>query len=42
MQNQEMILSFVLSFGNKCKVIEPDWLKDKVKETIREELALYE
>ena len=42
MQNQEMILSFVLSFGNKCKVLEPEWLKEKVKETIREELALYE
>ncbi len=42
MQNQEMILSFVLSFGNKCKVIEPAWLKDKVKEVLREELELYE
>ena len=42
MQNQEMILSFVLSFGNKCKVIEPAWLKDKVKEVLKEELALYE
>ena len=42
MQNQELILSFVLSFGNKCKVIEPEWLKDKVKEALREELGLYE
>lgn len=42
MQNQELILSFVLSFGNKCKVIEPLWLKDRIKEVIREELSLYE
>ena len=42
MQNQEMILSFVLSFGNKCKIIEPEWLKDRVKETLRKELELYE
>jgi predicted DNA-binding transcriptional regulator YafY len=42
MQNQEMILSFVLSFGNKCKVLEPEWLRDKVKDTLRKELELYE
>lgn len=26
MQNKNMILSFVLSFGSKCKVLEPEWL----------------
>ena len=26
MQNKNMILSFVLSFGSKCKVLEPKWL----------------
>lgn len=42
MQNQEMITSFVLSLGSKCKVLEPEWLKEKVKETYLNCLNLYE
>ena len=34
MQNKEDILSFVLGFGENCEVLEPDWLKEKVVETI--------
>lgn len=30
MQNKRMILTFVLSFGGKAKVIEPDWLKEDI------------
>lgn len=30
MQNKRMILTFVLSFGSKAKVIEPLWLKEEV------------
>ena len=30
MQNKRMILTFVLSFGSKAKVIEPEWLKEEV------------
>lgn len=42
MQNQEMILSFVLSLGHKCKVLEPAWLRDKVKETLLKEIEYYD
>ena len=42
MQNQEMILTFVLSLGHKCKVLEPSWLKDRVKETLLKEIELYD
>ena len=34
MQNKENILGFVFGFGTNCEVLEPDWLKEKVKETI--------
>lgn len=34
MQNKENILVFVLGFGENCEVLEPDWLKEKVIETI--------
>ena len=34
MQNKENILVFVLGFGENCEVIEPDWLKEKLIETI--------
>ena len=30
MQNKRMILTFVLSFGGKAKVLEPEWLKEDV------------
>lgn len=34
MQGQENILVFVLGFGSNCEVLEPEWLKEKVVETI--------
>ena len=30
MQNEDMITSFVLGFGDKVKVIEPEWLKERI------------
>lgn len=41
MQNKDMIASFVMSFGKNCKVIEPQWLKDKVKKHYEDSLKLY-
>ena len=35
MQNEELILQFVLGFGLNCEVIEPVWLKEKEKITIK-------
>lgn len=34
MQNKDNILKFVLGYGVDCEVIEPDWLKEKLIETI--------
>ena len=34
MQNKEIILRFVLGFGDNCEVLEPEWLKKQVVETI--------
>ena len=34
MQGKENILGFVLGFGVNCKILEPEWLKEKVVETI--------
>ncbi|MBQ3253329.1 MAG: WYL domain-containing protein [Acholeplasmatales bacterium] len=42
MQNKEMIKSFVLSFGFKCKVISPQWLIDEIKNEYWKALDLYE
>ena len=42
MQNKDMILSFVLSLGKNCKVIEPDWLKENVKNAIWKMMEYYE
>ena len=42
MQNQDMILSFVLSLGTKCKVLEPDWLKERVQDALFKGLEMYE
>lgn len=42
MQNKNMILSFVLSFGAKCKVISPKWLEDMVKDETLKMFDLYE
>lgn len=41
MQNKNMILSFVLSFGKKCKVLEPEWLKDMVANELEQALDSY-
>ena len=41
MQNKDMIASFVMSFGKNCKVIEPEWLKEKVKKHYLEALKEY-
>ena len=32
MQNKAMIKTFVLGFGSKAKVLEPEWLKEEIKE----------
>ena len=42
MQNKEMIKSFVLSFGSKCRVIGPEWLKEDIKNEYWKCLGLYE
>lgn len=42
MQNKDMIASFVMSFGKNCKVIEPQWLKDKIKKNYMDALKQYE
>jgi predicted DNA-binding transcriptional regulator YafY len=42
MQNKENILVFVLGFGNNCEVLEPEWLKEKVVETIDKLYQKYE
>ena len=42
MQNKDMIKSFVMSFGNKCKVIEPSWLKDEIKEELVKMIDIYD
>ena len=41
MQNKDMILSFVLSFGSKCRVLSPLWLVDMVKDEINKINNLY-
>ena len=41
-ENKDMIASFVMSFGKNCKVIEPQWLKDKVKRHYLDAIKLYE
>lgn len=42
MQNKNMILSFVLSFGSKCRVISPEWLKELVLEELSKTFDLYD
>ena len=41
MQNKEMIITFVLSFGANCKVIGPQWLKDALIEELESIFNLY-
>ena len=42
MQSKDMILAFVLSLGKNCKVLEPSWLYDSVKDTLRKMIENYE
>ena len=42
MQNKENILEFVLGFGSNCEVLEPEWLKEKVFETVDKIYQKYE
>ena len=42
MQNKDMILSFVLSLGKNCKVLEPDWLVENVKNALWKMMENYE
>lgn len=41
MQNKRMILTFVLSFGSKARVIEPEWLKEDVEKEISAMMNIY-
>ena len=41
MQNKGMILSFVMSFGTKCKVLSPEWLVEAVKNENNKLLEMY-
>lgn len=42
MQNKDMIKSFVMSFGSKCEVLEPEWLRNDIKNEYWKALSLYE
>lgn len=42
MQNKENILVFVLGFGSNCEVLEPEWLKEELIETIDKLYEKYE
>ena len=42
MQNEDMILSFVLGFGDKCEVLEPEWLVKNVKKELISIAKLYQ
>lgn len=42
MQNKNMILSFIMSFGAKCKVLSPEWLKELHQEELLKSYQLYE
>ena len=35
MQNKENIKVFTLGFGEHCQVLEPSWLKEEIRETIK-------
>lgn len=42
MQNKSLILSFILSLGNRCKVISPDWLIEDLKNSLWSTMEKYE
>lgn len=37
----EWVLGYLLSFGSSLKVVEPNWIKDLVKETLQKSLEQY-
>lgn len=41
MQNKENIKVFALGFGEHCKVLEPEWLREEIKKTIRTLKGMY-
>ena len=41
MQNKEDILVFVLGFGANCEVLEPEWLRENIKNTSKNITDLY-
>ena len=41
MQNKNEIVKFVLGLGDQCTVLEPQWLKDEVVDTIHCIFAKY-
>lgn len=41
MQNKENIKVFVLGFGEHCKVLEPEWLREEIEKTIRTLKGMY-
>ena len=42
MQNKEDILSFILGFGANCEVLEPEWLRENIKEITSQVSKKYE
>ena len=41
MQNKDDIVSFVLGFRDQCEVLEPEWLRERVINTLKEISAKY-
>ena len=41
MQNKDNILKFVLGYGADCEVLEPNWLKERVFETLEKIKNIY-
>lgn len=42
MQNKENIKVFVLGFGEHCKVLEPEWLREEIIEGVKNIFDIYE
>ena len=41
MQNKDDIVSFVLGFRDKCEVLEPEWLRERMTNIIDELRLMY-
>jgi predicted DNA-binding transcriptional regulator YafY len=41
MQNKSVIMSFILGFASKCEVLEPEWLRNDVKQELLNIAKLY-